>query len=521
MNTPNELQDINERTALIYARVSTKGQDPRAQVHRCTEYCKQHGVKIEKVFEDKFSGGGDFMNRPSMKELLAYVDARPHKKFVAVFDDLKRMARDTEFHLKLRRELKVRDIVPFSPNYIFGDSPEERFMEIMNAAQGEIERLQNKRQVTQKMKARLERGYWAFASIQGYTQENDAVHGKLLTPKEPDFSLIREALEGYASGRFQTQQDACNFLTESEYKGKGIKVYGTHFKEKLAQQPVYAGYIEYPKWEVSRRKGHHKEAISLETFEKVQEKLKKTANTYHRKNLDEDFPLRGFLICACCDTKLTASWSKGRGTPYPYYKCRKTACEYYGKSIKRQDAHNQFEDVLKKLVATDETIQEVKEVFLEKWEERMKKKDKEHGGIEKELSKIDGDVTHYLEMAVGATSDAIRKRYEKSADDLLKRQQVLEQKVKEKPRDKYAVGNALDMVLGFIKNPYITWQNEDLEGKQALLKLIFDDHLKYDLNDGVGNAKISEIVSIFNVLEKPSEDGSYYVEMGGIEPPCK
>jgi len=520
MKTPNELKDINERTALVYGRVSTKGQDPRAQIHRCKEYCKQYDIKIEKIFEDKYTGGGDFMERPAMRELFLYVDNKPHRKFIVIFDDIKRMSRDTEFHLKLRRELKGRDIIPFSPNYVFGDSPEEKFMEIMNAAQGEIERLQNRRQVIQKQTARLERGYWAFGAPKGYTQIKDVVHGMLLTPNEPDFSLIKEALEGYASGRFQTQQEACHFLTKSEYKGKDKKIYLTHFKERLAQQIVYAGYIEYPKWEVSRRKGHHKEAISLGTFEKIQKKLSENANTHYRKNNAEEFPLRGFLVCANCNTKLTASFSTARGKSYGNYHCRKKDCEYKGKSMNYEYVHKQFENVLKSLEATEEVINEVKEVFTDKWEERMKQKEREHIDLAKELEKSEGSIDAYLDMAKDATSDAIRKRYEKSADDLINNQLVLKERLDEKPRGEFMVGNALDMVLGFIKNPYKTWLNEDLDGKELLLKLVFNEKLKYDLHEGVGNAKINEIVSIFNVLEKPSEDGSHYVEMAGIEPAC-
>jgi site-specific DNA recombinase len=521
MKTPNELKDINERTALVYARVSTKEQDPRAQVHRCQEYCRNNNIGIEKVFEDKFTGGGDFMERPAMKELLDYSDKRPNKKFIIIFDDLKRMARDVEFHLKLRRVLRSCDIIPFCLNYEFGESPEDYLMEVFSALQGDVERQQNKRQVIQKQRARLERGYWAFGSPQGYTQEKDNIHGRLLTPKEPAFSLIKEALEGYASGRFHTQQDACNFLTESEYKGRGKKVYLTHFKEKLAQKIVYAGYIEYPKWDVSRRKGYHKGAISLETFEKIQQKLKSNANTHYRKNNAEDFPLRSFIECMSCDTKLTASWSTSRGKAYGNYKCRKKGCEFYGKSMPYIKVHEEFEKVLKSLNTNSETIEIIKEVFMKKWEERMKRMDLKHDKSQEELLTIETDINSYLEMAKNSTSQAIKIRYEKNADDLIKHQQLIEENLKKKPRDKYEVGNALDLVLGFLKSPYYTWQNGDLEERQMLLKLVFDKNLKYDRNIGVGNAQISEIVSVFNVIEKPSEDGSHFVEMGGLEPPCK
>jgi chaperonin cofactor prefoldin len=46
--------------------------------------------------------------------------------------------------------------------------------------------------------------------------------------------------------------------------------------------------------------------------------------------------------------------------------------------------------------------------------------------------------------------------------------------------------------------------------------LVFDENLKYDKNTGVVNAQISEIVSVFKVIEKTSEDDSHYVEMGGL-----
>ena len=454
-------------------------------------------LRIEKIFEDKYSGGGDFMDRPAMKELLDYVDQNAHKKYIIIFDDIKRMARDVEFHLKLRRVLRSLDIIPFSPNYEFGDTPEAHLMEVVAAVQGDVERKQNRRQVIQKQTARLQRGYWSFGAIKGYTQERDAVHGNLLTPNEPDFSLIKESLEGFASGRFQTQQDACNFLTKSEYKGKGKKIYPTHFKERLAKQILYTGYVEYQKWEVSRRKGHHKAAISLETFEKIQKKLKDNGRPHYRTTTDEDFPLRGFLNCGLCKVKFTASWSTGRnGKSHPYYKCRNKNCEVYGKSMNRKEVHLKFDEVLNMMSVTDETVGMVKEVFLEKWEERMKEKDKDQIFIEKEFSKIEGNINHYLEMAAEATSDAIRKRYEKKADDLINHQQVLEQKSKEKPRDK---GHVVIVQLG---SQQIAFVVDSLVGQEEVVIKPLDRLLHG--TPGMAGATITSDGGIALILDVPN-----------------
>lgn len=43
-----------------------------------------------------------------MVALLSYLDAHPNETFVVIFDDLKRLARDHEFHFKLRAALNAK-----------------------------------------------------------------------------------------------------------------------------------------------------------------------------------------------------------------------------------------------------------------------------------------------------------------------------------------------------------------------------------------------------------------------------
>src|ERR1019366_9448797 len=97
----------NKTSALIYCRVSsqkqkTEGSGLESQEQRCREYAYSKGYQIEAVFKDSYTGGGDFMNRPAMSLLIGYLDNHKYKQYIIIFDDLKRFARDTEFHLKLR-----------------------------------------------------------------------------------------------------------------------------------------------------------------------------------------------------------------------------------------------------------------------------------------------------------------------------------------------------------------------------------------------------------------------------------
>lgn len=174
--------------AVIYCRVSstkqkTEGSGLESQEHRCRQYAEARGFEVEAVFPDDASGGGDFMKRPGMVNLLRYIDAQPDKNYVVIFDDLKRFARDTEFHIKLRREFQQRDARIECLNFKLDDTPEGKFVETIFAAQGELEREQNRRQVIQKMKARVEKGYYVFHPPIGYRYEKDRTHGKLLGPQ--------------------------------------------------------------------------------------------------------------------------------------------------------------------------------------------------------------------------------------------------------------------------------------------------------------------------------------------------
>ena len=214
--------------AIIYCRVSSErqkneGHGLESQEHRCREYASQKNYLVEHVFRDSFTGGGDFARRPAMSEMVEYLDSKPYNSYIVIFDDIKRLARDTEQHLKLRQLFQRRGVKVECPNFVFDDSPEGKYVETIMAATAELERQQNRRQVLQKMKARLEAGYWCFPDLPiGYEFKKDPVHGKIPVSNEKA-EIIKEALEGYASGRFQDKVDVQRFLQSKDIKdGKPV-----------------------------------------------------------------------------------------------------------------------------------------------------------------------------------------------------------------------------------------------------------------------------------------------------------
>lgn len=115
---------------LSYCRVSSQkqqidGTGLDSQATRNETLARTHNLKIEATFPDVVTGGGDFMKRTAMRELLAYLDARPHKRYAVLFDDLKRFARDTKFHFELKAALTARNAIPLCSNFVFDDPQKE------------------------------------------------------------------------------------------------------------------------------------------------------------------------------------------------------------------------------------------------------------------------------------------------------------------------------------------------------------------------------------------------------------
>lgn len=487
--------------AIIYCRVSSAKQSSEghgldSQEHRCREYAKQKGYEVVKVFRDSFTGGGDFMDRPAMASLLTYLDKDLVINYVVVFDDLKRFARDTVFHIKLRQTFSARNAKVECLNFTFEDTPEGYFIETVLAAQNELERKQNQRQVIQKMKARLEKGYWAFVAPFGYRTINDAVHGKILKRFEPEASIAKEALEGFANGRFEGQIDVQKFLELKKLRKHRITL---DVVKKLLTKSLYAGYVEYKEWNVERRIGHHEPIITLEVYEQIQDKLNGKIKVRSRKDSSAEFPLRGFVLCSECLGPMTASWSTGNNGKNPYYHCKNKQCPMKWKSIRRKVIEDEFEDILRSIKPKEGTLALTKEILLDVWNKRISSIDDIHKQNEKSLDDIRGKIRTYLDRISKTENENLVRTYETEIQKLTNEEHTLENQAQVLKGSRPEFGTALETTFNFLKNPYLYWRKDDLKSKQLVLKLVFADRLTYKRGVGFGTANLSLPLRVFEL----------------------
>lgn len=485
------MSQINKKEeAIIYARVSStkqlrEGHGNDAQVHNGRNLAATNQWRLLETFSEPGISGA-LTKRPEMERMLNFLKQRHEqgKRTIVIIDDLKRFSRDMGGYLELKEIVVGCGARLASPNFRFEDTPEGEFFELLTVLTGQLERKQNTRQVIQKMKARIECGYWPFpATPPGLKLVREKEHGKIMRRDEPAATIVAEALAGFAEGRLRTQSDVQDFIVgQGLYSASPMKP--TQARRLLDRSLIYAGYLEYKPWRVTRVKGHHDALISFEMHLRVQERLFNETSAIIRKDMREEFPLRGWVVCNSCHVKLTAQWCKGNGGRYPKYWCRNRDCALYGKTIKREQLENDFEDLLNKIKPLKSMRDLSKENLVRKWQKKMQTVEGRYKDMQRELADIDAQVTSFAKRAALARSETLAAAYERQIEDLENRRLVLEERLPRLAPDTFEFRTALERVDNFLKNPLKEWRKPDLKNKHRVLQMCFSGQLEYERNQG-------------------------------------
>ncbi len=508
------------RQAVIYVRVSDRKQEKNghgldSQETRCREFASYRKHEVVKVFYETISGGKQ--GRPAMKAMLEFLKRhRTVTRHVVLIDDITRLARDIEIHKSLRRSIKAAGGDLESPSVVFGDSSDSLFFENMQALNSEYQRVKNGEQVVNRMRSRLLGGHFILAAPVGYIYAKLKDEGKRLVPNEPVASIVREALEGFASGRFATQADVQRFLqTQPDFpKDRQGRVHRARVPEML-NRIVYTGYFEMPAWNVSLRKGTHEPLISYETYQKIQARLKAPRRTPARKDFNEDFPLRGYVSCADCCQPLRAAWTKGRDRHHPYYICHTKTCVSYGKSIKRAVIEGEFETLLAGLKPSRDLFEAIHVLMKAWWDDRIAKAKNGLSAFKAELIQLERQAEKLVDLVIDAPSADLRARYEDRLRQIEADKIAVKEKLVSDGKPPRSFDAAYRTAMMFLANPLNLWHSPRLENKRTVLKLTFSERLIYSRFEGYRTPATSMPFRLFGAFDAGKEG---MVDATGIEP---
>ena len=489
------MEDNDKCMAVIYCRVSSSkqkklGDGLQSQETRCREYAKYNNYNIAAVFRDDASGR--LVNRPAMQEMLKFLGKNRAQSPTVIIDDISRLARGLKAHIDLREAIAKAGAQLASPSVEFKNSADAKLVEHFLAAVSEHHLGKNADQTYDRMRARMMNGYWVFQAPTGYKYERAPGRGQMLRRVEPVASIVQEALEGYASGRFATQADVMRFLQQHPLfpKDRSGQVRNQRVAILLAN-PVYAGYVAAPNWDVSLRKGQHEGLIDFTTFQKIQHRLAGGSYAPRKTDIEEDFPLRGFVLCDDCNTPLTACWSKGSHKKYPYYHCPARGCASYGKSIQRNLIETEFDQVLAKAQPHPQVLKVAAAMFRDLWTAKIAGLETEKRDLRIKLTNVEKQIDQYLDRIVATEVASVIAAYEERIRKLETEKLLLREHVENCTKPAHDFDEALRTALEFLANPWNLWRSGQLPHRRNVLRLTFSERLRYSRKEGFRTANLS------------------------------
>ncbi len=509
-------QLLSTTKAIIYCRVSAeeqvkKGHGLKSQEAVCREFARYRGYEVIEVFNENLSG--KITERPVMHELLMFL--RKHKRqggLVVIIDDLSRFARGHRAHWALRDQLKEAGGMLESPNVQFGDDADSALIEGMLVTMAQHQREKGAEQTRSRMRGRVLNGYWPFYLCRGYRHEHKTGEGKILIRDEPDASIIQEALEGFASGRFQTRAEVRRFM-EAHPSFIGLT---NQLVQLFLTRPIYAGYVEKPEWDIPLRKGKHEGLISLETFQRIQERLQEKPKAAARKDIRDDFPLRGMVSCAECGKPLTSCWSTSKtSVKHAYYMCFEKTCERNRKSIRRDEIEGEFVRVLARVTPNQSLVEIAYTMFKSAWTQRVAQGQALAVSCKREAEQIERQVQKLLDRVVEAGSASVIQAYEKRIGRLERQALVLREKSENVGQPKKPFDELFELAVQFLANPSKLWASGKMEHRNMVLRLTFSDRLHYSPKTGFRTPKTTFPFSILSHLRASFEQ---MAEGVGFEP---
>ncbi|WP_208354670.1 recombinase zinc beta ribbon domain-containing protein, partial [Pseudaestuariivita rosea] len=323
---------------------------------------------------------------------------------------------------------------------------------------------------------------------------------------EPAASIIQEVMKGYASGRFESQAEVKRYLENSTDFPNINGSIRQQVVSDLFSRVLYAGYIEHEPWGITRRRGHHEPLISFETYERIQARKSERQLAPARADINQDFPLRGALNCACYDAPMTSCWSKSAtGKRYPYYWCQTKTCEMYRKSIRAEKIDAAFAELMQSLAPSKTMIKSVTMMLKDAWAQRLAHANVQKGDVQREIDQMDKQLDGLLDRIAETDNPTVVAAYEKKIAKLEQDKLMLADKLDQKTQSKHSLEDIFELSVLFLTSPWKIWEKGGLALKKTVLRTAFKAPLAYSKENGFRTPQTSVIFRFLRELKEKCE----------------
>jgi DNA invertase Pin-like site-specific DNA recombinase len=348
-----------ERTAVIYARVSSKeqaeGYSIDAQLDLNRTYCHKIGARIVREFVEAESAKNDKREkREAFKTMVDFLRAGGAQMIVTektdrIYRNLKDRVTIDDLALELHLVKENTVLSPTSRSH-------EKFVHDIKVvvAKNYIDNLSE--ETKKGMAEKAKQGIWQSFAPLGY--QNVATGSKRTIAPDPHLApLIRRLFETYATGEYSLKNagEVAHALGLRTRKGARVAISQIHL---ILHNPLYVGMVP---WNGQTFPGQHEPIIDRITFERVQRIMEGRQNTGPGVSPKTEFAYRGLFKCAKCGCAMTPEIKKGK---HIYYRCTGyRGCDK--RSIKEEQITAQIAQVLEGLTIRPACLETLKQALKE------------------------------------------------------------------------------------------------------------------------------------------------------------
>lgn len=467
--------------AVLYPRVSSLKQvdntSLESQEKACREYCAAKGYSIEQVFLER-GESAKTADRKELQAALAYIAARGDIDAFVVYR-LDRFTRQgADYYELLGRLADAGCKLVSATEQLDHATPAGRFMGGMLALQAQFDNEVRAERSKNGMIELVKCGCWVWAAPTGYQAARlrgrpTLVHDPVVAP------LIRRAFDLFAAGG--TNQDA---LRKAAYKwgltGKNGKMLSRQGIRQLLENPVYAARIR-TKLVSGERDGAWEPIVPAGLFDRVQRILDSSDRTGVKKiTIRAEFPLKGFLWCAC-GRKVTAYYVNGRGgKKYAYYEC--PSCR--GR-ISLEDMTTEFEAVLGWSQLHDLQLDTLEKSVRDELAGSARRANEIEAAQRKNSAKLATEKAKLLDLLLRGTID--EETYADRMKTVRDSMAEMDEATVQADHEFMDLDAAIRMARVICSNPREFWVKSSYDNKVTLIRHWFPDGLLFDAAGKVRN----------------------------------
>jgi len=173
-----------------------------------------------------------------------------------------------------------------------------------------------------------------------------------------------------------------------------------------------------------------------------------------RKNIGNDFALRGFVCCDSCAVPLRSSWAKGKFKHYAYYLCQTVGCDSYGKSIARDKVENDVGVLVKALQPSKTLLKLATAMLRHAWTHQRDQAAEIAKSAARQVADIEKQIESLLDRIMDASYITVIARNEEKIAKLEKQKAVVSGKTVSQGDSGTTFEEKLEPVLTFFANPW-------------------------------------------------------------------